>query len=92
MRYILAASLLITMCGSANAATMHHANRGHAIVCVCPNQGMIALDPASGAAYAPPWQPIHYRSAPYSDYSEPSWPGYAPGERAKFIQSVRTGG
>ena len=57
MRSILALSLLITLCGSANAATVHHAHRRHAI----PNQGMIASDPASGFAYAPPGPPIHYR-------------------------------
>jgi hypothetical protein len=49
MRSILALSLLVTLCGSANAATVHHTHRRHAI----PNQGMIASDPASGFAYAP---------------------------------------
>jgi hypothetical protein len=51
MRSILAFSLLITLCGSASAATVHPAHRRHA-----PNQGMIASDPASGFAYAPPVQ------------------------------------
>ena len=32
MRSILALSLLITLCGSANAATVHHAHRRHAIM------------------------------------------------------------
>jgi hypothetical protein len=62
---ILALSLLITLCGFANAATVHHAHRRHAP----PNQGMIASDPASGFAYAPPGPPMHYRAAPYNNYN-----------------------
>ena len=92
MRSILALSLLITLCGSANAATVHHAHLRHAIV--RPNQGMIASDPASGFAYAPPEPPIHYRAAPYN-YSEPYYgasQGYAPGEKQRFLDSVRRGG
>lgn len=90
MRSILALSLLIALCGSANAATVHHAHR-HAIV--RPNQGMIAADPASGFAYTPP--PIRYRSAPDNDYNEPylgASQGYAPGEYSRFLDSVRKGG
>ena len=93
MRSILALSLLITLYGSANAATVHHAHRRHAIV--RPNQGMIASDPASGFAYAPPGPPIHYRAAPYNDYNEPypgASQGYAPGEKQRFLDSVRRGG
>ena len=93
MRSILALSLLITLCGSANAATVHHAHLRHAIV--RPNQGMIASDPASGFAYAPPGPPIHYRAAPYNEYNEPYFgasQGYAPGEKEQFLDSVRSGG
>jgi hypothetical protein len=93
MRSILALSLLITLCGSANAAMVHHAHRRHAIV--RPNQGMIASDPASGFAYAPPGPPIYYRSAPYNEYNEPYFgasQGYAPGEKEQFLDSVRQGG
>ena len=93
MRTILALSLLITLCGSANAATVHHAHRRHAIV--HPNQGMIASDPASGFAYAPPRPPIRYRPAPYNDGNEPypgASEGYAPGELNRFLDSVRRGG
>jgi hypothetical protein len=93
MRSILALSLLITLCGTANAATVHHAHRRHVIV--RPDQGMIAPDPASGFAYAPSGPPIHYRPAPYHDDIEP-YPadsqGYAPGEREQFLDSVRRGG
>ena len=89
MRSILALSLLITLYGSANAATVHHAHRRHAIV--HPNQGMIASGPASGFAYASPRPPIHYRPAPYNGYNEPYFgasQGYAPGETERFLGSV----
>jgi len=59
MRYISALSLLVTVCGTANAATASHSHRRHA-----PN-------PASGFAYAPPRPPIHYQPAPYYN-SQPS--------------------
>jgi hypothetical protein len=87
MRAILALSLLIILCASANAATVHHAHRRHAM----PNQGISASDPASGFAYAPPGPPIQYRPAPYN-YNEPDPQGYAPGEREQFLDSVRRGG
>jgi hypothetical protein len=89
MRSILALSLLITLCGSANAATVHHAHRRHAIV--RPNQGMIASDPASGFAYAPRRPPIYDRPAPYNGFNEPYFgasQGYAPGEKERFLGSV----
>ena len=50
MRSILALSLLVTLYGSANAATMYHAHRRHTIV---RSQPLISSDPASGFAYAP---------------------------------------
>ena len=90
MGSILTLSLLITLCGSANAATVHYAHRRHAIV--SPNQGVIASDPASGFGYAPPAPPIHYRATPYNDYNEPYYGAsqyYAPGEREQFLGSVR---
>jgi hypothetical protein len=90
MRSILALSLLITLCGSANAATVHHAHGRHVL-----NQGMIASDPASGFAYAPSGPPIHYQAAPYNGSNEPYYgasQGYAPGEKEQFLDSVRQGG
>jgi len=91
MRSILALSLLITLCGSANAATVYHAHRRHAIV--RPDQGMITSDPAPGFAYAPAGPPIHYGPAPYNDEPYPRGSqGYAPGEREQFLDSVRRGG
>jgi hypothetical protein len=89
MRSILALSLLITLCGSANAATVHHAHRHHANV---PRyQGMIASHPTSGFAYAPPRPPTYYRPAPYNSFNEPYFgasQGYAPGEKERFLGSV----
>jgi hypothetical protein len=93
MRSIFALSLLIALYGSANAATVHHAHQRHAIV--RPNQGMIASDPASGFAYVPPGPPIRYRQEPHDDYDAPypgASQGYAPGERERFLDSVRRGG
>ena len=69
MRSILALSLLVTLCGSANASTMYHAHRRHTIV--RPNQGLISSDPASGFAYAPLGPPIHYQPVPYNDQPSP---------------------
>lgn len=93
MRCILALSLLVALCGAANAATVRHAHQRHAVV--RPDQGMITSDPASGFAYAPGGPPINYRSVPYNDYNE-LYPrdsqGYAPGEREQFLGSVRRGG
>jgi hypothetical protein len=93
MRSILALSLLVTLCGSANAATVHHLHRRHAIV--HPNQGWLSSDPASAFGYEPPGPPVQYRPAPYNEYNGP-YPGYsqgyAPGEREQFLDSVRQGG
>ena len=93
MRSILALSLLIALCGAANAATVRHAHHRHALV--RPNQGVFAPDPASGFAYAPAGPPMQYRSAPDNDYNEPylgASQGYAPGEYSRFLDSVRKGG
>lgn len=90
MRSFLALSLLITLCGSANAATVHHAHRTH----IHLNQGTYGSDPASGFAYVPAGPGIHDGPAPSDDYGP--YPGasqgYAPGEREQFLNSVRQGG
>jgi hypothetical protein len=72
MRNILALSLLVILCGTANAATASHSNRRH------------ARNPALGLAYAPPRPPIHYQPAPYYnsqpsayDNRYPNWVGNA---------------
>ncbi|MDH6259375.1 hypothetical protein M2427_003303 [Bradyrhizobium sp. BR13661] len=87
MRIILASGLLIALAGSANAATVHHAHRQHAIV--RPDQGGGVSGPASAFGYAPSG------TAPYGERYE-AYPGasqgYAPGEREEFLDSVRRGG
>jgi hypothetical protein len=62
MRSFLALGLLITLCTSASAATMHHAR--HAIV--RPSQGY--ANPSW--AYAASRPPIHYDDTP--SYDDPS--------------------
>lgn len=87
MRSILALSVLISLCGVANAATVHHAHRRHAVL--RPHHHMYQSARASGFAYAPRQ---HYRSAPYyQGYGEPYYgasQGYAPGEKEQFLNSV----
>ena len=90
MRAILALSLLMALCASADAATAHH--RRHAAV--SHNYGFTP-GALSGFAYAPAGPPIHYRAAPYNDDNEPypgASQGYAPGEKERFLDSVREGG
>lgn len=87
MRSILTLSILISLCGVANAATVHHGHRPHAVF--RPHHRIYAPGPASGFAYAPRQR---YRSAPYyQGYSEPYYgasQGYAPGEKEQFLNSV----
>jgi hypothetical protein len=48
--------------------------------------------PVETRSYAPPGPPIHYRAAPYNHHSEPYYgasQGYAPGEKERFLESVR---
>jgi hypothetical protein len=50
--------------------------------------------PAETRSYAPTEPPIHYRAAPYNHYNEPYYgasQGYAPGEKQRFLDSVRRG-
>jgi hypothetical protein len=88
MRAILALGLLIALSAAADAATVHH--RRHAVV--SPNHGY-TQSVRSGFAYAPAGPPI--QAAPYNDYNEPypgASQGYAPGEKERFLDSVRSGG
>lgn len=86
MRSILALSVLISLCGVANAAAVHHGHRRHAVL--RPHHHMYPSGRASGFAYAP----RQYRSAPYyQGDSEPYYgasQGYAPGEKEQFLNSV----
>ncbi len=84
MRSILALSLLISLAGAANAATVHHSHRSHVVV-------RPASDPAWSSAYAQSAPPIHYGPAPDQGQSEPYFgasQGYAPGEKERFLHSV----
>jgi hypothetical protein len=87
MRSILALSVLISLCGVANAATVHHGHQRHAVL--RPHHHMYPAGRASGFAYA---RRQYYRSAPYyQGYSEPYYgasQGYAPGEKERFLESV----
>jgi hypothetical protein len=65
MRYILALSLLISLCASANAATKH---RRHAPV----QQGFSSGSPLSARAYMPSAPPVYSQSSgggnPYQNW------------------------
>ncbi len=52
MRSILALGLLITLCGSADAATVHHSRTRHHVIV------------RHSWAYAPPPPPVHYDDQP----------------------------
>jgi hypothetical protein len=87
MRSLLALGVLISLCGSASAATVHHGHHRHAIL--RPYHHIYPSGRASSFAYAPRRD---YRSAPYyQGYSEPYYgasQGYAPGEKERFLESV----
>lgn len=80
MRCILALSVLVTVYASANAATLHPAHRRHPIV--RPNDNM------NDAPHRPA---IPRRATPYNNLNEPYFgasQGYAPGEKARFLERV----
>jgi hypothetical protein len=58
MRSFLAIGLLITLCASASAATVHHARE------------RVIVRPSEAWAYAAPRPPIHYDDTP--SYNDPS--------------------
>jgi hypothetical protein len=64
MRSFSALGLLITLCASASAATLHHSEPRHLIV--RPSQGYAV----PGWAYAAPRPPVHYDDTP--SYNDPS--------------------
>jgi hypothetical protein len=48
--------------------------------------------PAETRSYAQPGPPTYYRAAPYNQFNEPYFgasQGYAPGEKQRFLDSVR---
>ena len=69
MRSVLALGLLITLCASANAATVRHSHR-HAVA--HSNQGLI-MGPDSGWAYTPRGPRAQYVPGPvYNDQPDPT--------------------
>jgi hypothetical protein len=89
MRSILALSVLISLCGFANAATVHHGDRRHAVL--RPHHHRYPSGRASGFAYAP--RPQHSQSTSSCDQPEAYYgacQGYAPGEKQQFLDSVRS--
>jgi hypothetical protein len=62
MRSFLVLGLLITLCASASAATVHHSRH----VIVHPSHGYAV----PGSAYAAPRPPVHYDDTP--SYNDPS--------------------
>ena len=54
--------------------------------------GSRSLAPAETRSYAPPGAPFHYQAAPYHIHNELYYgasQGYAPGEKQRFLDSVR---
>ena len=81
MRSILALSVLISLCGVANAASVHQGHHRHVVV--RPHHHMVP-----GYAYAPGQ---YYGPRYYRGYGEPYYgasQGYAPGEKEQFLESV----
>ena len=71
MRSILVLGLLMTLCASANAATLHHHRTRHHIVIRPGVASSFAAVP--GWTYAPPPPAIHYNDTPC--YNDPSKSG-----------------
>jgi hypothetical protein len=70
----------------ATAAVRRDKRRHHSQV------GSRSASPADTRSYAQSRPPIHYRAAPYNQFNEPYFgasQGYAPGEKERFIESVR---
>jgi hypothetical protein len=68
MRSVLALGLLIALCASANATTVHRSKLRHLIV--RPYQGLTLGHAASSWAYAPSRPAVHYDDTP--SYNDPS--------------------
>jgi hypothetical protein len=68
MRSILVLGLLVTLCASANAATLHHHRTRHHVVIPPGVASSFAAIP--GRTYAPPQPAVHYDDTP--SYNDPS--------------------
>ncbi|MBR1088629.1 hypothetical protein JQ621_14250 [Bradyrhizobium manausense] len=85
MRWILALSVLTSLCGVANAANTQHAHSRHAVT--RPHHG----DPSGRASGFADASRQHSRAGNPCDRPEiyyGSCQGYAPGEKQQFIDSV----
>jgi hypothetical protein len=80
MRSILVLGLLMTLCASANAATLHHHRTRHHVVLPPGVASSFAAVPRW--TYAPPSPAVHYDDTP--SYNDPSKSG---GEAALPIQN-----
>ncbi len=67
MQYVLALGLLVTLCASADAATVHHYKQRH-VVLRGINPGFTPFRRAW--AYAPARAPVYYHDTP--SYNDPS--------------------
>lgn len=86
MRSVLTLSVLVSLCGFANAATVDHGHNRHKVL--RPHHHMYPSVRASGLAYAPRQ---HYPRVDPCDKPEPYFgacQGYAPGEKERFLESV----
>jgi hypothetical protein len=72
MRSFLVLSLLMILCASASAATVHHTIARHRHVIVRPSQGFRGYA-VPGWAYAAPPPAVHYHDTP--SYNDPSKSG-----------------
>jgi hypothetical protein len=68
MRSFVALALLMTLCASANATTVHHAKPRHVIV--HPSRGLILRHAIPRWAYTPPPPSLHHDDTP--SYNDPS--------------------
>ncbi|WP_284264395.1 DUF3551 domain-containing protein [Bradyrhizobium iriomotense] len=69
------------------AAPVRRDNRRHS-----RQAGSRSPAPVETRSYAQGKPPIHYRAAPHNQYNEPYYgasQGYAPGEKQRFLESVR---
>jgi hypothetical protein len=68
MRFVFALGLLVTICASANAATVHHSRKHHHVIIPAGAASSFAAVP--GLSYAPPPPAVRYDGTP--SYDDPS--------------------
>jgi hypothetical protein len=75
MRSILVLGLLMTLCASANAATLHHRARHHVVI---PAGVASSFAAVPDGTYAPPPPAVHYDTPSYNDPSKFGGPAALP--------------